>query len=1120
MKYWIFQALPERFELREKLVQGERDTWLVTRYRKEFQKGDIVYFWRARGEDALYGWGEIESEEPYPAGKDKSGRTTHRVELTYKVRFASPIPKGELRDNSRLLNLHILRNARGTNFRVDPDEAVILNGIIRSRGFIPPDVPPSVTDETQYRLLTMLYEYQVSPTTEAIRNESINLSRRADPPHTTLTSSTLLLAVYEVGRRSTIENSANFLYSQILRRSPNFEGDIYQHLNLQSSDQEQKFRSETVETEVASSASSMPSLITANVHSIYETAKEIGKETTDSEYISARHLVAALLSFQSPGQPTGAQERLAKAGMNLQDLREEFLEFVLLVKPDDESEAWRRILVDKFMPKVFLPEYAADDPHGPDFLDIRTEVKAFASVVAAERLEPPLAIGIFGDWGTGKTFFMNKMIKRVRQIAAAAQRAEAEKRVSSYCSRIVQIEFNAWHYVGVNLWASLVSHIFESLRSAIVEDGDEDSWDRLLAELDEKIAFQQMAEARLRDAEEANEKAKQELEDAHSAFADQTLSLEQIRLGDILSSIDLPVQLKDDIKKAQEELGLTGLVESAKALQEVIGETQTIVGRSRALSLSMLPLISAAGPWRILFSAAIVLIVSFVIGVLVSNFGETELAIVAQITTILSSIVAWISPKLKKASDALSILENANRELETQLHKLQQAKLEGIGKSENELRIRKLEIAEAKNRLSETTRAVEKAKIELKEDTASQRLSRFIQERAASEDYRQHLGIIALIRRDFDKLTKLMLRQGKDHLDPGLPIIDRIILYIDDLDRCAPDRVVEVLRAIHLLLAFPLFVVVVGVDARWVSRSLEEHYPELLGAASLTPVEERGRRDPKSLIITSSGAATSHDYLEKIFQVPFWLKSMDTDSSRGLIEGILASSVSLPSVPASGEQVEFLSEVGDGKDNGKIDEDDRVIEVEEEEIVEAPEQLESANVLQLQDVEEDIGTEPVNLQPQNLMIDRKEYDAIQELTRIMGRSPRIVKRFINLYRFIRARVIDEELAAYVGNEENPGDYHAVLILLAVVNGVPDVAQEFLQEVFKRKKNEPLQKFVYYMMDNYATSSHSGWQRVIEDLSSYARDQGQKLNMEPLIQWAPYIARFSFELETARTLQGL
>ena len=46
--------------------------------------------------------------------------------------------------------------------------------------------------------------------------------------------------------------------------------------------------------------------------------------------------------------------------------------------------------------------------------------------------------------------------------------------------------------------------------------------------------------------------------------------------------------------------------------------------------------------------------------------------------------------------------------------------------------------------------------------------------------------------------------------------LERIILYIDDLDRCPEERVVEVLEAVNLLMAFPLFIVIVGVDPRWV----------------------------------------------------------------------------------------------------------------------------------------------------------------------------------------------------------------------------------------------------------------------------------------------------------------
>ena len=76
-------------------------------------------------------------------------------------------------------------------------------------------------------------------------------------------------------------------------------------------------------------------------------------------------------------------------------------------------------------------------------------------------------------------------------------------------------------------------------------------------------------------------------------------------------------------------------------------------------------------------------------------------------------------------------------------------------------------------------------------------------------------------------------------------VVNRVVLYVDDLDRCQPAVVVKVLEAVHLLLSYPLFVVVVAVDAHWVSKSLATVYPTLLAGGGVTP----------------------DNYLEKIFQL-------------------------------------------------------------------------------------------------------------------------------------------------------------------------------------------------------------------------------------------------------------
>ncbi len=167
-----------------------------------------------------------------------------------------------------------------------------------------------------------------------------------------------------------------------------------------------------------------------------------------------------------------------------------------------------------------------------------------------------------------------------------------------------------------------------------------------------------------------------------------------------------------------------------------------------------------------------------------------------------------------------------------------------------------------------------------------QRLYAFIAERAASEDYRRQLGLIATIRPDFERLARLQEQWRNDKDGDSPRPIDRIVLYIDDLDRCTPRQVVEVLQAAHLLLALDLFVVVGGVDPRWLLHSLRDQYRSTLtaqppgaetarvaeGAAAETS-RERGsgpaQEDADRLMLS-----TPHDYPEKIFNVPFVLPTM------------------------------------------------------------------------------------------------------------------------------------------------------------------------------------------------------------------------------------------------------
>jgi hypothetical protein len=110
--------------------------------------------------------------------------------------------------------------------------------------------------------------------------------------------------------------------------------------------------------------------------------------------------------------------------------------------------------------------YSPDLSKGEDRLGIGRDVRVLSSLIAWNDLKPPLSIGLFGNWGSGKTFFMEQMEKELMRSAKEA----TEQKSEAFCKDIVQIKFNAWHYVDTdNLWASLVTEIFEQLAAKIAK---------------------------------------------------------------------------------------------------------------------------------------------------------------------------------------------------------------------------------------------------------------------------------------------------------------------------------------------------------------------------------------------------------------------------------------------------------------------------------------------------------------------------------------------------------------------------------------------------------------------------------------------------------------------------
>jgi hypothetical protein len=97
------------------------------------------------------------------------------------------------------------------------------------------------------------------------------------------------------------------------------------------------------------------------------------------------------------------------------------------------------------------------------------------------------------------------------------------------------------------------------------------------------------------------------------------------------------------------------------------------------------------------------------------------------------------------------------------------------------------------------------------------------------------------------------IRDDIRELKTSLPEGAKVVVIIDDLDRCTADKIVDTLEAIKLLLSFDIFVVFLAVDSSVIARAVEKRYKDLLA--------EAGR--------------SGYFYLDKIIQIPFRLPEPD-----------------------------------------------------------------------------------------------------------------------------------------------------------------------------------------------------------------------------------------------------
>lgn len=814
----------------------------------------------------------------------------------------------------------------------------------------------------------------------------------------------------------------------------------------------------------------------------------------------------------------------------------------LVIKNESEGE------VDDLGNVPQIPNALNDSAdRGQDLLEVEEEAKAFARLIASKSFEPPLAIGVFGPWGSGKTFFMNQIEKAISDLVNSdftGAEGQSLQEESSFHGKIVRIPFNAWHYMESNVWASLVDVIFNDLdawlraKNGGSKEGQEIDalFDSLTTAQEERLNAIEVLAERVK----AHERARQDLSDVE----EQTKSY----WNAVLTELHNKAFNAENINNALNTLGLQKLNDEAGNLQTAIIEARKTVSNTDLLMKSLRVRISS--PMNLVGLGAAVLLGPFLIGWGI-NFAETNNWFglsstfkldntITTITGLAASTTAWLGAVTKRAQVGIEAL----RKLQTKFDEID---------AERETPLAELEtdIDDALAIIAQTENALAEAQSRLMEKTSAGRVAAFIRERAESDVYSKHLGIIDTIRRDFEQLSALIensksghdekeiLEQHKNHVaaqidaiqsrydlkeDAYAPVrealkmleetneagvklgttFDRIVLYIDDLDRCPPNKVYEVLQAVHLFLTFPLFVVVVGVDTRWMETSLKEELGQLVDGTS---------------------GANPKDYLEKIFQIPYWTRRMEGGVAKKFVNGILPDpppavlsdredtadkfdpKTTLPETGSEASPISFPGNFTKGlhHDSDVTSPAADTFDVDLD-VFQPPNDDDEA--------EEGATGRASLISTRPVIISQSERTILADFAPYAGRSPRKLLRFVNVYGLIKS-VDKKDGSPLIDLDKDPFASRALIAQLALATGSPEAAVHHFDLIEKSEDHTG-----YYKQSDHPQSvkqpdvpsdiSELIWQPLKKALPS---DRDVETDFEDLYQklkvTAPVARRYTF-----------
>lgn len=237
-------------------------------------------------------------------------------------------------------------------------------------------------------------------------------------------------------------------------------------------------------------------------------------------------------------------------------------------------------------------------------------------------------------------------------------------------------------------------------------------------------------------------------------------------------------------------------------------------------------------------------------------------------------------------------------------------------------------------------------------------------------DYNAELGFIHHVESDLRRVFASIPQQHRP-----------LVVFIDDLDRCSPAKVAEVVEAINLFIAgdFPDCMFVLGMDAEMVAAALEAAHSEVISRLPVDAATPVGWR-----------------FMDKFVQLPFVIPPAEKSELERYTEALFSvdGKYANETIAVKGEKFEKQTTSQQSEASGTSS-------------AQAP-----AETKIWETTRQKIDTGVENFTDENPEIRR----LICEAAATFSRNPRELKRFVNAFRFQyflwwarRARNFDEEL---------------------------------------------------------------------------------------------------------------